>query len=308
MLFRSAWKLSRNVQASSAHVSDIHGLFGYISRAGAELLSTAKPTDLKSLVRVLSAVGTFKYPAFKPAIRQLVRNPDQSDWNSRLIEEASSCSQSKALEYLKVLGQAEVVPQDLVEILIKKVKITSPKELRDYISAVKSLPSERLTSEVRNATTFVVKNAIINKMRLSTYLHIWHMIHHHWRTGHKHIIPTKLRSDLIQATWNAVPNLDLTKESDFVDCVTWLAMAEQPSLLPNKDEIASVLDKLEMQARRSVTKSLTPSSVITLLSHIIGETRGDSLREPLDAIAQTLLKQFMNLRKPQHQENLALHI
>ncbi len=307
MLFRGAWKLTNSVQSDLHSSTRTSSLFDFLQRAGSELSATSKPTDLKSLVRVLSAVGTFRYPAFKPAIKRMVHRSDMPEWDSVLVGEASQCAQPKALEYLKVLTQANI-SQELLETLIQKVKISSPQDIRDYIQAIQSLPTDQLSSSIRNATTFVVKNAIIARMRLSTYLQIWHMINHHWRCGHKHVIPTKLRSDLIQATWSSVPNLDLTKEADFVDCVTWLAMADQPSLLPNKDELAAVLDKLEIQARRSITKPLSPSSMLSLISHIIAENRGDPLREPLDSISQILLKQFTAIRKPQHQDHLTTYI
>lgn len=307
MLFRSAWKLSKGIQNDSTLVPDAFSLFAFVQRAGSELSTTSKPTDLKSLVRVISAVGTFRYPAFRPAIKQMAQRSDSPEWSSRLVEEASKCSQPKALEYLKVLTQADI-SQDLLETILQKVKISSPQDLRDYVKAITNLPSEQLSTGVRNATTFVVKNAIIANMRLSTYLKIWHMIHHHWRYGQRHVIPSKLRADLVQATWNSVPNLDLTKEDDFVDCVIWLTMADQPSLLPNKDELATVLDKLEMQARRSITKPLSPSSILSLITHIISGNRGEPLREPLDCISQILLKQFTALRKSHHQDHLSAYI
>jgi hypothetical protein len=179
MLFRSLRKLSTSVTQTLPSSAAENSFFSYLSKAGKELAETSKPTDLKSLVRVVSSVNSFRYPAFKPTLKKMTFQNNDLEWREKLQADASNCSHGKALEYLKVLSQSDV-PQDILETLIKRVQVSTRKDLEDYMEAIKNIDTARLDANIRNASTYVVKSAINNNMRLSTYMSIWEMIHHHW--------------------------------------------------------------------------------------------------------------------------------
>jgi len=293
MLFRTFRKLSTSTSHSVSNNTGGQSYFAYLRKAGTELADTVNPTDLKSLVRVVSAVNSFRYPAFKPTLNKVVHKSDPA-WMEQLVADASVCPQGKALEYLKTLSQSEI-PRDVLDTLMKRVQVSTRRDLEDFITAIKQLHSNRLDTSVRNATTYMVKNAINNNMRLSTYMKIWDMVHHHWQVGRKHVIPTKMRSDLIQATWSSMLRSDFltswsaTSADSFTDVVCWLSMAES-NTQNHKKEITRVLDRIEVMSR---TIQLPTSSITSILSHmLVHASRNQSIAEPLDSISQNVLKKF----------------
>jgi hypothetical protein len=99
-MFRSFKQLSQQVVQAQGD----HSLFSYLKKAGSELASTNKPSDLDSLVRIVSAINSFKYPAFNPTLKQVVsKNGDQA-WLDQLIKEAELIPQGKALRYFTALS------------------------------------------------------------------------------------------------------------------------------------------------------------------------------------------------------------
>ena len=279
----------RCLRKLTAHVTNAqssnHSVFEYLRKTGTDLATTNHPTDLESLVRLVTAIDSFKYPAFHPALRSLVARGDDSEWLERIQREAESVPQNVALQYFRALAPAEI-PAQLLVTLLKRLTIQSRQDIAEFIAAVSALPASQFNADVRNATTYVVKNAAVNNCRLSLYNDIFDLLNKTWRTTHKHLIPTKLRTELVEAGWTAFLKLDMSgKDSEFADAVRWLSMGE--SVRGRKDEIERMLLKVEARGKSFLQHDLIPGLLKSVLSY-----RQTVVPEPLDSIAQLLARKL----------------
>lgn len=260
-------------------------VFSYLRKTGAELTEANRPADLESLVRLVSAIDSFKYPAFKSVIGEVVNNDSDAAWLTKLTHEAEGISQANALKYFRVLAPAEV-PSELLLTLLRRMTIQSRQDISDFIAAVSQLSPSQLTKEVRSATTFVVKNAAVNNCRLGVYNDIFDLVNKTWRTTRRHLIPTKLRSDLVEAAWGAFLRLDMGgRDPEFVEAIRWLSQGESSS--GRKDEIEEMYAKIEARAKSFLKHDLLAKMLKSILGY-----RNHVVPEPLDSVAQLLVRKM----------------
>ena len=278
-MFHSLKRLSAHLAQSRKEQS----VFGYLRKAASEITETNKPVDLESLVRTVSAINSFKYPAFRSGLRQVVLRDNDAAWIEKLTSEADSVAQGKALLYLKALSGVDM-PPELLSSLIKRVSVKSRHDIDEFIAAIRQMPASAVTAEVRNATIQVVKQAISNQCHLSTYNSIFDLLNGHWAARRSHLVPIKIRTDLVEAAWSAFMRLDMSgKDAELVAAVKWLALGEP--LTGRKDEINEMLTKVELRAKAH----LSSEHNVPLLRAIFA-LRKSVVPEPLDSISQVLSK------------------
>jgi hypothetical protein len=278
----------RTVRRLTAQVSNAQterSLFAYQKNTGSEIASNNNPSNLESLVRLVSAVESFKYPAFNPALQDIVSKEGDQDWIDRITSEASQIPHGVALQYLKALAPAEV-PSELLLAILKRVRVNSRQDVAEFVSAISQLTPSEFTPDVRSATTFVLKNAVVNQCRLSTYNSIFELVDKHWHASRKHLVYAKLRTDLSDAGWSAFLRLNLTSEdSDFADAVKWLSFNEP--IRGRKEDIAAKLAEVEARA-----KSYVPHELLVPILSAIFENQKVVIPEPLDSITQLLARKL----------------
>ena len=282
MLLRSLRRLTPQVQQCKQ--SD-KSLFTYLKTTGAEVVGSNNPSDLESLVRIVSAIDSFKYPAFNPAIQELVKREGDEEWIKQLQTEINNIPQVTALKYFKALAPAQI-PSELLLTLIRRVSIQSRNDLSDFISAIGQLTPAEITPDVRRATTYVINKAVLNNCKLGTYNQIFELLNKVWRSTRRHLVPTKLRNDLVDAAWGAFIRLDMSgKDSEFSEAVKWLSMSEK--VTGRKDEIDEMLTKVEARSKSFLQPDLCAEMLASILQY-----RRNVIPEPLDSIAQLLVRKL----------------
>ena len=275
-------------QAATANAAD-QSLFSYLRKAGAELSSNSAPRNLESLSQMVAAISSFKYPAFQPVARDLLVRGGDSEWRKKLIEECEACPESKALGYLKRLSSCDI-PDVILESLLRKVTIQTGQDVEAFCLVIRSLRPELVTTTLRGVVGRVVKRACHARMNLSTYLDLWETFRLHWETSRRLIIPTAVKTELVEAAWGALLRCDLTKESEFVDAIKWLCMCEQvPHQRPG--EIAAFINQIEIRAR---TGQLSQKALMEVMCAVVG-VRGDVVPEPIDSIAHLAIRRLKDV-------------
>jgi hypothetical protein len=260
-------------------------IFAHLKRTSTEVVTANNPSDLESLVRIVSAIDSFKYPAFNPALQELASKDGNDEWINNIKEEIQTIPQSTALKYFKALAPAEI-PSDLLLSLIKRVNIQSRNDLSDFIDGISELSASQITPDIRRATAYLINKAVYNNCKLGTYNKIFDLLNQVWRTTHRHLVPTKLRTDLVDAAWAAFLRLDMSgKDSEFADAVKWLSLGEK--VTGRKAEIEEMLARVEARSKSFLQPSLIPGMISSILSY-----RRNVVPEPLDSIGQLLVRKL----------------
>jgi hypothetical protein len=260
-------------------------IFAFLKRTGTDIAGSHNPTDLESLVRLVGAVDSFKYPAFNPALQEIVSKDGDQKWMEKISSDVGVVTHGVALQYLKTLAPADI-PSELLSKILKRVRIQSRQDVADFVTAVSRLPHSAFTTDVRNAFTYVAKNAAVNNCWLGIYNSIFELCDRVWYTSRRHVLPTKLRQDLVEAGWSAFIRLDVfKKDSDFADAIKWLSFNEQVS--GRKEEISKALAVVEVRGRSFMQHDLIPGMLKSILSH-----QKVIVPEPLDSVAQLLARKL----------------
>ena len=283
-MFHSLKRLAPHLNSTQVE----HSLFSYLKKASGELSTTSRPKDLDSLVRIVSAISSFKYPAFNPTMKRVMLKDNDKEWIDQLLSEADSCPQSKALKYFRTLSSTDM-PDELMVRLLKRMSIQSKQDIDEFIAAVRDIAPERITGEIRNWSQYSVKNAIHNNCRLSTYNRIFDLVNSVWNGTQRHLLPTRLRQDLVAASWSAMMRLDIGKEGEFIEAIRWLSFGE--SVTGRKEEVEEFLGRMEVRAKGFINHETLVSAIVPIL----GFRRGKALPEPLDSISQLLVRK-LNVR------------
>ena len=279
-MFQSLMRLSTNL--SQVHVEP--SLFSYLRKAGTELAPTSVPSDLESLVRIVSAINSFKYPAFTPTLKRIVLKDGDPKWLAQLSDEALACPQTKALKFLRGLSSSDM-PAQLISNLLQRMSVNSKQDVAEFISAVEAMNPLHITADVRRALQYVLRSAINNKCPMSTYNSIFELNRNYWSVTHKHLLPTKLRDELVAASWMSMLRLDMSKEADFVAGLQWLCFKER--VTGQKEEIESMLARMELRANEAISQS----SIVAIVKSVISMNES-VIPEPVDSISQILMRRI----------------
>ena len=275
-MFSTLRKLSSTGGPLSGLSTVDQSVFGYLKTASFELSTVGSPRDLESLSRVVSSINSFQYPPFEPLIRDMFTKSCDSSLRLNLVEESRKCNSANALRYLKSVSLCNV-PEQVVENLMRRVKIRSQEDILSFISIVGSMSRDKLTDTVFNATSHVVRNAINSNFDMSVYLSIFEVVDTHWKLNQRHLVPTKTRVDLVQAGWNSVGSLE--SEKSVVDLVRWMCLVGSPAN-------SMCTSRLDVRLR---TGSFSKDSLVSILCAML---RCSKLPEPLDSLSKLFVERL----------------
>jgi len=262
-----------------------HSVFSYISRAGLELSSSQQPVDLEGLVRIASAVQSFRYPAFNAAMSKTLLRGGDKEWIERLVSDAEQFTPAKALRCLKTLCSLDI-PRELQLVLLRKVSINSRQDIDEFLSAFGRIDPARISGDVRTSLHYAVKNAVKGNCRLGTYNTVLDLVNRVWESSQRHLLQTRMRQDVVASGWTAFLSLDMAKEEDFVEAVKWLSHGEPA--VGRKEDVDLMLSRVETRAKGYIShERLAP-----MISAILKNCRKPIVAEPLDSIAQLMVKKI----------------
>ena len=269
-------------QVASRHIEN--SVFSHISRAGSEIALNNQPCDLEGLVRVASAMQSFRYPAFNSAMNRTLLRQCEKEWIEKLVSDAELCSPATALRYIKTLSALEI-PRDLLVVLLRKISVSSRQDIDEFLSVLVELDPARISGDMRNAIHYVVKNAVRSNLPLATYNSIFEIVNRSWESSRRHLLQTKMRQDLVASGWTAFLSLDMAREDDFVEAVKWLSHGEPP--VGRKEDVDAMLSRVEMRAKGYIYHDKLAPMISCILS-----SRKPLIAEPLDSISQFLVKKM----------------